>query len=380
MQTPNEPVSAVFFDGETAARHRVSVSIHRPTPPALIIDGEHPSLPLRWPLEKLRALPGQAGDTTISLTVVANTDDETPRDPARLVISDPEMREWIRGSRPNLLRRDVKSGTGFKIAARSLAAIGAFLVILFVILPLMANTLAELIPPEREAALGRATIRQFEVIFGGGDEKSLRCESPEADRVWAELAERFVDRERYNAPVKVIVLDHPMINAFAAPGGYIVFFRGMIDAASSPDEIAAVMAHEAGHVVARDPTRIALRSVGSAGILGLVLGDFTGGGIVLFLTEQLLSSSYSREAETAADLYAIEQLAEAGVDPAALGDLFETMREQFGDIEGPLRHFVSHPSLEDRIEAARAAGQAGTGAPILTEEEWQTIRTSCDGE
>lgn len=66
------------------------------------------------------------------------------------------------------------------------------------------------------------------------------------------------------------------------PGGLIILFRGLIDAAESSDEVAAVYAHELGHVVARDPTRIALRSAGSIGVLGLLLGDFAGGAVVLF--------------------------------------------------------------------------------------------------
>ena len=107
----------------------------------------------------------------------------------------------------------------------------------------------------------------------------------------------FIDYVKVGLPLTVIVLDDPMVNAFAAPGGQIVFFRGMIESAESPDELAAVMAHEVGHVVARDPTRLALRSVGSVGLLGLLLGDFAGGGLIVVLADQLLDSSYSREAE-----------------------------------------------------------------------------------
>ncbi len=377
MRHPEGPVSAVFFDGETAARHDVTVTVHWQTPAALIIDGETGALPQRWQLDRLRALSDQADRKTLVITRVADTTDETPRDPARLVIDDPALREWILASRPDLFRRDLREGTRFRILTRGVGAVVAFVVILFLLLPQMANTLAMLIPEEREAEFGRATVRQMELIFGGEDE-SLRCEYPAAQVVWNELAERFVDREDYDAPITVIVLDHPMVNAFAAPGGHVVFFRGLIDAAESPDEVAAVMAHEIGHVVARDPTRMALRSVGSVGILGLVLGDFAGGGLVLVLSEQLLSSSYSREAEEEADDYAIAQLIEDNIDPSALAHFFERLREEYGDIEGIAEKFVSHPSLSDRIDGAHIAAVDVTDpVPSLTDIEWELLQASC---
>ena len=377
MRLPEGAVSAAFFDGETAARHQVTVTIDRQTPPALIIDGDADALPQRWLLQRLRALSDQADDATLIVTTVADSNDETPRDPARLVIEDAALRDWIRISRPDLHRRDLRSGTGRRILARGIAALAAFLVILFVLLPQLANTLATIIPEERAAQFGRATVRQMELIFGDGD--SLRCENPEAQAIWNDLAERFIDRSAYDAPVTVIVLDVGMVNAFAVPGGHVVFFRGLVDAAESPDEVAAVMAHEIGHVVARDPMRLALRSVGSVGILGLVLGDFAGGGLVLALTEQLLNSSYSRGAEEDADTYAIARMIEQNIDPAALARFFQRLREDYGDIEGIGEHFVSHPSLGTRIEVARAAGEALNGtASALSAADWSVLQRSCD--
>ena len=181
--------------------------------------------------------------------------------------------------------------------------------------------------------------------------------------------------------ITVTILDHDMVNAFALPGGQVVFFRGMIETATHPDQIAAVLAHEIGHVVARDPTRIALRSAGSLGVLGLVFGDFAGGAAVLFLVEQLIQADYTREAEAAADDLGIAMLRDAGVSPAALGDLFEVIRDTYGDAEGIAAHFMSHPSLGDRIDKARAAGaDMGATAPILSAGDWDALTRVCDGD
>jgi Zn-dependent protease with chaperone function len=68
--------------------------------------------------------------------------------------------------------------------------------------------------------------------------------------------------------------------------GYVVFFRGLIDTTECPEELATVFAHEIGHVEARDPTRIALRSAGSIDVLGLLFGG-RGGALVLLLANGL---------------------------------------------------------------------------------------------
>ena len=63
-----------------------------------------------------------------------------------------------------------------------------------------------------------------------------------------------------------MVRQHKTINAFAVPGGNVVLFEGLLDAARSPEEVAGVLGHEVGHVMNRDPMRLNLRSAGSVGI------------------------------------------------------------------------------------------------------------------
>ena len=129
----------------------MTVTVHWRTPAALVIEGAAEALPQRWLLDRLRGLEDQADDETLVITVVSETDDETPRDPARLVIRDPALRDWIRASRPGLFHRDLRTGTRSKLLTRGIGALAAFLLILFVLLPSLADTLALLIPEDREA-------------------------------------------------------------------------------------------------------------------------------------------------------------------------------------------------------------------------------------
>ncbi len=83
-------------------------------------------------------------------------------------------------------------------------------------------------------------------------------------------------------PLKSAVVRRPEANAIALPGGHIYVFQGLIDKAETPDELAGVIAHEIGHVAHRDGTRSVLQAAGLSFLFGMLLGDFVGGGAVIF--------------------------------------------------------------------------------------------------
>jgi predicted Zn-dependent protease len=207
------------------------------------------------------------------------------------------------------------------------------------------------------------------------------CEAPEGLAALGKMQNRLARDLDLPYPLTVTVLDHDLVNAFALPGGHVVFFRGLIDAAETPEEVAAVFAHELGHVASRDPTRIALRSAGSIGVLGLLLGDFAGGAVVLMLAEQLIEADYTQEAEVGADEFAHDMLSRNGVSPEALGTMFRRFRDLYGEAEGITAHLSSHPALGDRIAAAESAAEQMMGPdwPVLRATEWADLRAICGG-
>ncbi|WP_299652469.1 M48 family metallopeptidase [uncultured Tateyamaria sp.] len=280
---------------------------------------------------------------------------------------------------PRLTKRAPPKGRG-RLALWAAGAIAAVAFQIAVLIPLMADQLANIIPQRAERALGTATLDQIRSALGTESLGPLAfCEQPEGRAALEAMAETFAPSLPDGTEASVFVLNHPMINAFALPGGNVVFFRGLIDAAEAPEEVAAVFAHELGHVVSRDPTRHALRSAGSIGVLGLLFGDFAGGAVVLFLTERLIDASYTQAAETAADAFAHEALEQANVSPAALGDMFERLRARYGDNDGIVAHFLSHPTLSERIDTARTVAPEGRDwTPILSGEQWADLQAICD--
>ncbi|MCT8159298.1 M48 family metallopeptidase [Pseudoruegeria sp. SHC-113] len=298
------------------------------------------------------------------------------------------QRLLVRCPAPERPERTVKRG---RIALWALGAVASVALILFVLVPNMANQLATLLPPDGERALGAATLEQIRDALSDDPLAPVAfCESPEGDAALAAMAARLTDGLELAQPLSLHVLDDPMVNAFALPGGYVVFFRGMIDAADHPDEIAAVMAHEIGHVVSRDPARHALRSAGSIGVLGLLFGDFAGGAVVLLLAEQLISANYSQEAERAADGFGLGLMEAAGLDAEQMARMFERLQaeeqavtgdsasEEAAETAGLLRYFLSHPQTSERIAAVRAAGAGGSDAtPSLDAAQWQALQGIC---
>lgn len=321
---------------------------------------------LYWKLDDVRAVPDQGGK---DLLVLRTTSEPLPR----VLLTDPSYIKHLPKARktPPVTKRG-------KLVAWSFAALASVAIIIFGLVPLMANQLAGFIPPEGEQALGDVTLTQIREALTDEAAPISFCADTDGTRALQRMQDRLVEAQAFDTPLQVHVLDHKMINAFALPGGHIVFFRGLIDKAETPEEIAAVFAHEIGHVVSRDPTRHALRSAGSIGVLGLLFGDFAGGALVLFLTEQLIEAQYSQGAEAAADSFAYDMLLQAEISPAALGTMFERFLELGGETDGITAHFMSHPALGDRIEKARNAEPAGFEAqPILTPKEWRDLQTIC---
>jgi len=372
------PSEAVFFDGQTAQRHPVLVSVSSDGL-GLIIDQQTGASPWLWPLNRLRMLADQAALSTLTLTLHSDSNDESPRDPARLVLSNPDLIAWVRSTAPQLAKRDVRRGTVPKILSRLGLAVVSIAVILFVILPRLSDFLANRMPLETEVKFGRAVVSQMERLLGMGKSGDILCRDPAGEAALNRIASRLMDGQDLNYAISFSVLDHEMVNAFAAPGGQIVILRGLLDTSDTPEEVAAVLAHEIGHVEARDPTRLMLRAAGSAGILSIVLGDVTGGTVIGVIGDQMLQASYTRQAEAAADAFALAMLQAAQVDASALADFFDKLSGLEGGFTPP-EYLSSHPPSTARATRARdfAAGQSAT-TPVISDAEWKALKAICKG-
>jgi Zn-dependent protease with chaperone function len=359
--------SGQYFDGKTASSTEVPVVIS-----AQGVRFQLGTDWISWPMTELRCLQDQARDTGMILDLEDSSE-------ARLIVKDRAATQYLWSLPNELTKRTTPSKMKRRVWFWGISAIAAVCLIMFVIVPILSNTLARYIPIEREVALGKYSLKQIEWVVSGGD-KGLTCNGEQGRAALVKMSKRLKDNFETDYPLEVRVFRHKEINAFAVPGGQIVLFEGLLNAAKSPEEVAGVLGHEFGHVVNRDPTRLSLRSAGSAGLLGLVFGDFAGGFAALILAEALVSASYSQDAETQADVFSHELFARAKLPSKSFANFFKQLAEKHGDDDGLLSHISSHPDLAGREQAAIAADVVGDDdfVPILTASEWTALRGICN--
>jgi predicted Zn-dependent protease len=159
-------------------------------------------------------------------------------------------------------------------------------------------------------------------------------------------------RDRSDVNWQVNVIDDPKtVNAFATPGGFLYVYSGLLAAADNEAQLAGVMAHETGHVVARHSARSMVTAYGLEAVVALAGGNNPG------LLRQLgtaiaangLMLAHSRADETEADEYGARYSAAAGYDPHQLSAFFRTLQAQQGQVPGVMVYFSDHPLTADRI-------------------------------
>lgn len=149
-----------------------------------------------------------------------------------------------------------------------------------------------------------------------------------------------------------VIDDASTVNAFATPGGYLYVYRGLLEAAGNEAELAGVMAHEAGHVVARHAARSLVAQNGLQAMAALATGNNPGllAQLTTGIATQGLLLKHSRADETEADEYGARYAAAAGYAPQAFVTFFGRLQQKEGSVPGVLIYLSDHPATSERIE------------------------------
>lgn len=166
---------------------------------------------------------------------------------------------------------------------------------------------------------------------------------------------------RFTWEVKIINAD--VLNAFAAPGGYMYFYSGLIKFLDDEAQFAGVMAHEMAHADRRHVTDNLTKQYGISILLDILLGQNpdTLASIAADWASGLGALAFSRANEYEADEYAVKYLKNTDYSACSLGDFFIKMQAQEGSTERPPVFLSTHPSPEDRLEKINenCAGSSG---------------------
>jgi Zn-dependent protease with chaperone function len=178
---------------------------------------------------------------------------------------------------------------------------------------------------------------------------------------------------KYN--FKVYVLDDPMVNAFALPGGHMAVLSGLMKKAESGEEVAGVLAHEMQHVIQRHVVKRLVQSLGWRIWFSL----FFGGGNVeklAFGMGGLVEISYGRDQEAEADREGAKMLAAAGLPIEPLGRFFDRLSKKEGTSKMP--SFLStHPESQKRSAELKMLAQELNPKPIRPLGlDWPKVRQS----
>jgi predicted Zn-dependent protease len=201
----------------------------------------------------------------------------------------------------------------------------------------------------QEVALGKATAEEVEKEFGV-------YHDPELHQYINEVGQKLVDVcERKEITYSFTILDTPMVNAFAAPGGFIFVTRGILKELDDEAELAGVMGHEIGHVVWRHGAKQFEKAFGYSAIV--LVGEILTGRDLSQLKQytdffvSLMFLGYSRKNEFEADNSGVRYSLASGYDPRGMVDFFEKLKTMEGKPPSTFETlFRSHPPTGDRIE------------------------------
>lgn len=212
----------------------------------------------------------------------------------------------------------------------------------------LAERMAVRLPAELDERLGQPTWKALQV-------SGERCPSPAGEAYVRALAAPLLEALGPTPfEFRFMLARSSDVNAFALPGGYVVVNLGLLEAAESGEEVAAVLAHELSHVTLRHSTKRLAGSLGASAALAFVLG-FVDVGAPAYTVAHLSELGYERSQESEADAAGIRLLKLAGISPLGMATFFGRL----GAMPQPPEMLSTHPDPGGRAERAR---QAAAGA------------------
>lgn len=201
-----------------------------------------------------------------------------------------------------------------------------------------------LVPQHQDIAIGRKYAPEVEKQLGGRiDNQRLQNY---IDYVGQKLARVS---HRPNLKYHFVALNHKSVNAFALPGGYIFITKGMLKRLTTEAQLAAILAHEIAHVVARDSSAAMSREIGISILLSAVTSKKTPKGVLTAadLARQIVGLQYSKKDELEADLAGLDYMLRAGYNPYAMVETMQMLQSR--QKTEPIEFFSTHPSPLNRI-------------------------------
>jgi Zn-dependent protease with chaperone function len=267
-----------------------------------------------------------------------------------------------------------------QVAVWTIGGLIACAVLYLVLVAFLPQKVAFMLP---EKWRNRAGDQIVQSITEGGKQ----CHTPAGDAAKAAMVAAIAEGNPDLPPLSFEVYNIPVLNAFAAPGGKIIFTKEILAQADAPDEIAGVLAHEIGHVYYRHPETQLVRMTGLQIVVSVMSGS-NGGSFGSNAAALAALLEYSREAETQADAFAQTALDNAHIDPMGLKRFFEKILKiqnkdapSSGERTSVLSKigniFSTHPGTAERIKLLKPLPDGVQPVTIMSPEAWAALKAIC---
>ena len=196
-----------------------------------------------------------------------------------------------------------------------------------------------------------------------------------ADSAFQQIKDRLItalDTTAYRYQFTIIKSDQ--INAFTIPGGNIFMFSELLKIAETPEEVAAVLAHEIGHAERRHVVSKLIKELSITAIVSVLSGGDPS--ILIQALKEIVGNSFDRKQEEEADKFAMELLEKASISPKSLARFFERLNEKNLDYDENLEILMTHPHNDKRIEQVRRYKTKNTFKPKPFTIDWKKVQES----
>jgi predicted Zn-dependent protease len=194
-------------------------------------------------------------------------------------------------------------------------------------------------------------------------------ENKQADSVLHIIHQRLLDSMGLTVfDYHVYIFDNEMINAFALPGGHMMISTGLLEFAESAEEVAAVVAHEMGHIENRHVMKKLIKALGISILLSndqIVLGE---------ISQTVTSTSFDRKHEAEADRFSMELLEKCEISPRVIASFFRRVSSEVGTYDERLEIFMTHPHNNARIKSAIEYELPENFETIPYDIDWNTFK------
>ncbi len=235
--------------------------------------------------------------------------------------------------------------------------------------PITGETELMLLSEDQDVELGKTYAPEIEKQLGG------KIPDPALQDYINAIGQKIARvSHNQNFKYQFVALQDKTVNAFALPGGYVYITKGMLQNLTTESQLAAILAHEVVHIVARDIANAMSKQIGMELLLSAVTSEQTSQSLltVAQLGGQIISLRFSRQDEREADLGGVEYMVAAGYNPYGMAEAMQMLTEQ--SKSRPIEFLSTHPSPENRVAYIRkkiAPPQSSLQNAIIGKEQYR---------